>query len=122
MQIHNLAPINKMEPFAYFAQMRERLGEVIRGLPPACGVFLPSDDRLAFFLEAAQHAGKACPEDFLLIGVDNQGAEPGHPLSAISSINLDTHTIGRNRAGSHDPMDTEWCAPERRNSRSADRG
>lgn len=93
--IHHLAPINKMEPFAYFAQMRERLSEVIRGLPPACGVFLPSDDRLAFFLEAAQHADKTCPEDFLLIGVDNQGAEPDHPLSAISSINLDTHTIGR---------------------------
>ncbi|MCC5839884.1 MAG: helix-turn-helix domain-containing protein [Opitutales bacterium] len=84
-----------MEPFDYFAHMRDRLSESIRSLPPACGVFLPSDDRLALFLEAARHAGKTCPEDFLLVGVDNQGGEAGHPLSDVSSVDVDAHAIGR---------------------------
>jgi LacI family transcriptional regulator len=77
------------------AQRHARLLELLAALPRPCGVFAANDVIACFVLQAARQIGRRVPEDFGVIGVDNDPFPNAAAGLAISSIELPFREIGR---------------------------
>jgi LacI family transcriptional regulator len=77
------------------AQRHARLLELLAALPRPCGIFAANDVIACFVLQAARQIGRRIPEDFGVIGVDNDPFPNAAAGLAISSIELPFREIGR---------------------------
>jgi len=77
------------------AQRHARLLALLAALPRPCGVFAANDVIACFVLQAARQIGRRVPEDFGVIGVDNDPVPNAAAGLAISSIELPFREIGR---------------------------
>jgi LacI family transcriptional regulator len=75
-------------------QMQKRLIEWLRGLSPPVGLMSSSDRRGYQVLEACRLLGARIPEDFAVIGVDNDPALCDLCSPPMTSVELNTHKIG----------------------------
>jgi LacI family transcriptional regulator len=80
------------------AQRHARLLQLLGSLPRPCGVFAANDVIACFVLQAARQIGRRVPEDFGVIGVDNDPFPNAAAGLAISSIELPFREIGRTAA------------------------
>lgn len=74
------------------------LQELLAQLPRPSGVFAANDVIACFVLQAARHSGLRVPEDFGVVGVDNDPFPNAAAGLAISSIELPFREIGRQAA------------------------
>ncbi len=80
------------------AQRHARLLRLLAELPRPCGIFAANDVIACFVLQAARQIGRRVPEDFGVIGVDNDPFPNAAAGLAISSIELPFREIGRTAA------------------------
>jgi LacI family transcriptional regulator len=85
----------------------------VRSLPRPCGILAANDLRGRHVIEAARAAGKRVPEDVAVIGVDDDPVlcELSHP--PLSSIALDTRSIGFEGAALLERLMAGLSAPRR---------
>jgi LacI family transcriptional regulator len=72
----------------------ECLETLIRNLPCPCGIFTANDVIACFVIQAARHHRYRVPQDFGVIGVDNDPFPNAAAGMAISSIELPFREIG----------------------------
>lgn len=80
------------------ARRNRHLQELLIGLPRPCGIFAANDVIACFVLQAAHHNGCRVPEDFSVVGVDNDPFPNSAAGLAISSIELPFREVGRQAA------------------------
>jgi len=80
------------------AQRHGRLQDLLARFPRPCGIFAANDVVACFVLQAARQIGRRSPEDFGVIGVDNDPFPNAAAGLAISSIELPFREIGREAA------------------------
>jgi LacI family transcriptional regulator len=73
---------------------QKSLARWLKGLPRPAGVMASNDQRARHVLEAARLAGLRIPDDLAVIGVDNDETLCELSTPSISSVALDTDTIG----------------------------
>ncbi|HEV3026458.1 MAG TPA: XylR family transcriptional regulator [Planctomycetota bacterium] len=73
---------------------QKRLARWLRQQPRPLGVMASNDQRARHVLEAARLAGVGIPDDLAVIGVDNDETLCELSTPSISSVSLDTETIG----------------------------
>src|SRR6185295_10790874 len=73
---------------------QKRLARWLKTLPRPAGVMASNDQRARHVLEAARLAGLRIPDDLAVIGVDNDETLCELSTPSISSVALDTDTIG----------------------------
>ncbi len=73
---------------------QKRLARWLTSLPRPAGVLASNDQRARHVLEAARLAGLRIPDDLAVIGVDNDETLCELSTPSISSVALDTDTIG----------------------------
>jgi LacI family transcriptional regulator len=73
---------------------QNRLARWLKSLPRPAGVMASNDQRARHVLEAARLAGLRIPDDLAVIGVDNDETLCDLSTPSISSVALDTDTIG----------------------------
>src|SRR5204862_4075179 len=73
---------------------QKSLARWLKTLPRPAGVMASNDQRARHVLEAARLAGLRIPDDLAVIGVDNDETLCELSTPSISSIALDTDTIG----------------------------
>lgn len=88
-------------PPGLFGTDRKRLlgtdtaSEWVRDLPVGTGVFATNDEAAATFLRIARFVGRRVPEEFLVLGVDNDPFYSNRTRVGLSSIDLGSEGIGR---------------------------
>jgi LacI family transcriptional regulator len=80
------------------ARRNRRLQQLLKTLPKPCGIFAANDVIACFILQAARQSNCRVPEDFGLVGVDNDPFPNAAAGLAISSIELPFREIGRQAA------------------------
>jgi LacI family transcriptional regulator len=80
------------------ARRNRHLQELVAGLPKPCGVFAANDVIACFVLRAARQIRRRVPEDFGVVGVDNDPFPNAAAGLAISSIELPFREAGRQAA------------------------
>ena len=70
----------------------------VKSLPSPCGVFCANDLTAHRFIAEAIHLGRFVPEDFAVIGVDNDIEQCEGSAVSITSIPQDCHGAGYNAA------------------------
>lgn len=78
-----------------FACEQPRLSQWLAALPKRTAVFAAHDFRARQALIAADAAGLSVPDDFALLGVDNDTIMCETASPAISSIPINGHSVGR---------------------------
>ena len=73
---------------------QKSLARWLKSLPRPAGVMASNDQRARHVLEAARLAGLSIPDDLAVIGVDNDETLCELSTPSISSVALDTDTIG----------------------------
>jgi len=73
---------------------QKRLARWLRRLPRPTGLLASNDQRARHVLEAARLAGLQIPDDLAVLGVDNDETLCELSTPSISSVALDTDTIG----------------------------
>jgi len=71
------------------------LQQILAGLPRPCGIFAANDVIACFVLQAARTLRRRVPDDFGVVGVDNDPFPNAAAGLAISSIDLPFREIGR---------------------------
>jgi len=84
----------KRAPDRAWAREQKRLARWLKALPRPAGVLASNDQRARHVLEAARLAGLRIPDDLAVIGVDNDATLCELSTPSISSVALDTDTIG----------------------------
>lgn len=77
------------------ARRHARLLRLLAALPRPCGIFAANDVIACFTLQAARQIGRRVPEDFGVIGVDDDPFPNAAAGLAISSIALPFREVGR---------------------------
>lgn len=77
-----------------WAREQKALARWLGSLPKPVGIFASNDQRARHVLEAARVAGVAVPDELAVIGVDNDETLCELSTPPISSVALDTDTIG----------------------------
>jgi len=81
-------------PALAWGREQKRLAGWLRRLPKPAGIMASNDQRARHVLEAARLAGLRIPDDLAVIGVDNDETLCELSTPSISSVSLDTDTIG----------------------------
>src|SRR5258708_1361315 len=81
-------------PGLAWGREQKRLAGWLRRLPKPAGIMASNDQRARHVLEAARLAGLRIPDDLAVIGVDNDETLCELSTPSISSVSLDTDTIG----------------------------
>ncbi|MEO2047508.1 MAG: DNA-binding transcriptional regulator [Pirellulales bacterium] len=93
-------------------QMQKRLIEWLRGLSLPVGLMSSSDRRGYQVQEACRLIGARIPEDFAVIGVDNDPILCNLCSPPLTSVELNTHQIGYMGAKTLDQMMSERCVKD----------
>nr|MDA3852081.1 substrate-binding domain-containing protein [Spirochaetaceae bacterium] len=67
-------------------------------IPPFTAVFANNDDSAHGFMRAAWEKGKSCPEDYSIIGFDNNTEVDPYLRPSLSSFDQSLHEIGQKAA------------------------
>lgn len=89
------------------ARRNRRLQQVLHSLPKPCGIFAANDVIACFILQAARQSNCRVPEDFGLVGADNDPFPNAAAGLAISSIELPFREVGRQAARL---LEEQWLA------------
>jgi LacI family transcriptional regulator len=89
------------------------LARWLKSLPRPAGVMASNDQRARHVLEAARLAGLRIPDDLAVIGVDNDETLCELSTPSISSVALDTDTIGYQGAAMLDRLMAGRRVPRR---------
>jgi len=81
-------------PALAWGREQQRLARWLARLPRPAGIMASNDQRARHVLEAARLAGLRIPDDLAVLGVDNDETLCELSTPSISSIALDTDTIG----------------------------
>jgi LacI family transcriptional regulator len=81
-------------PALPWGREQKRLARWLGGLPRPNGILASHDPRARHLLEAARLAGLRIPDDLAVIGVDNDETLCELSTPSISSVALDTESIG----------------------------
>jgi LacI family transcriptional regulator len=79
-------------------QRNQHIQELLARLPRPCGIMAANDVVACFVLQAARHHGMRVPDDFGVVGVDNDPLPNAAAGLAISSIDLPFREVGRQAA------------------------
>lgn len=124
-------PCPVFPPFAHeptWEQNMRALGNWIRKLPRHTGIFVCMDQRARDVIEACRETGLLVPEDFAVLGVDNDALLCELCNPRLSSIGLDAFGAGRKAArildllmsGRRFPRDAQfWVGPTHISRRSS---
>ena len=80
------------------ARRNRHLQDLLARLPRPCGIFAANDVIACFILQAARQSRYRVPEDFGVVGVDNDPFPNAAAGLAISSIDLPFREVGRQAA------------------------
>jgi LacI family transcriptional regulator len=98
--INCLFPIKELPVFWSWNLTRRnrQIQELLARLPKPCGILAANDVVACFVLQAARFNGARVPDDFGVVGVDNDPLPNAAAGLAISSIDLPFREVGRQAA------------------------